>query len=205
MDWIVKHVCEVCRVIKSHITANALLTEAAVTLTFANKAFNMEILVLNSQNFSFAWFSTGIAENCSTGWLLQLAMHSLWLWNCRRKQKAEHFKGHRSIFCKIYKQWQLTPRTNQLKQSKILTAGIGQYRRKDLPKGVEPSQPCYFITLKAFDWTHFKHKSELLLEENPRNQVLRASAWISKTALSYFLFKKSKNIDKSYRFFSKYL
>lgn len=66
MDWIVKCACEVCRIIKPHTIANALLIEAAVTLTFANKAFNMEILVLNSQNFSFAWFSTGIAENCST-------------------------------------------------------------------------------------------------------------------------------------------
>lgn len=79
MDWIVKYGCEVCRTIKSHTIAKTLLMEAAVSLTFANKAFNMEIFVLNSQNFPFAWFSTGIAENCSTGWLLQLAMYSLWL------------------------------------------------------------------------------------------------------------------------------
>lgn len=83
MDCIVKCACEVSRIIKSQTIASALLTEAAATLTFANKAFNMEIFALNSQNFSFAWFSTGIAENCSSGWLLQLAVHSLWLRNCK--------------------------------------------------------------------------------------------------------------------------
>lgn len=112
------------------------------TLTFADEALDVEILVLDPQHLPLAHVPTGVTQDRRAGRLLQGAVTSLGLRHCQNKRS--HIKGR---LCRAEgeqtSQVQRRPRTQHKSQRTsrdrlIFSSGTSEKRMMDRPAGQPP-------------------------------------------------------------------